>query len=384
MRNRDSELATFASPTSPTSPVDSDQRAQTSPQLPAQNEDLQTSAGPPQSPAPKLEILRLALMVVIVSLVSALLVWPLPFLLNTTQTAALNHLVSTKHLDLDVPILPDAVVLLLCVLAQTACTGLVLAQPLPLGSVTPTFVIGALLGRAVGVALTPFFSSVGLHEENEHVVATFALVGACAFCSGVVRSFAQVVLVFERVGVTELLLPLCASSLCAVLVANRLALSFFDSLIWAKHLPYLPSLTHGRHEMTAMDVMTDQIPVLPPVVSAHDLQRVSAKYSQWDSEVPIVSSVTSSESAGNWTSQTNDAVLLSALAGMPSIQEGAEHDLLKHEDLVVPLQVPGHTTVKQLLPLLTLQEKSTAFVTHQGMLVGAVTLSDLYLKASHT
>merc|ERR1712110_1107903 len=101
-----------------------------------------------------------------------------------------------------------------------------------------------------------------VHGNKDDFLARFAIIGASAFVAGAMRSFAQVVIVFERTCTYELLLPLCSSALAANFVANAFAPGFFDSLILLKQLPHLPALSMGRGALTVDDIMLQDFPML--------------------------------------------------------------------------------------------------------------------------
>lgn len=324
----------------------------------------------------------LGLMVALAGMTNALLDTTMPFVRARSQARLLNGLISIDALDFGLGMGPIASLSLLSSI-KFFTTILILAMPLPIGSVVPTFVLGAFLGRLFGRVVQPFCNLPGC--ESEHVaeiwVATFAIIGACAFCAGCVRSFAQIIIVFERTGFTSLLLPLCASSLAAIFVANNFVPSLFDSIIMLKRLPHLPSLAHGRQAMTVADVMSTNFPVLPVQVSSEDLEAVRMANVDWQYAVPIVANPEGCMPSSLWKIEKERLVLLSAIRSFPPLmhKEGAINLL---ENATVPLQVPPHTTLKALLPLLSLLEKNEAFVTQDGCLVGIVTLTDLCTHAS--
>nr|XP_042704062.1 chloride channel protein 2-like [Chrysemys picta bellii] len=76
--------------------------------------------------------------------------------------------------------------------------------------------------------------------------AAYALAGAAAYSGAVTHTLSTALLVFELTGQMSHVLPV----LIAVLVANglsqRLQASFFDGIIIAKQLPYLPKLGVGQ------------------------------------------------------------------------------------------------------------------------------------------
>jgi len=331
---------------------------------------------------------------------NALLTFPVP-LLHRPQQDILSTLVNTTHVSWDTDgtddltlfsrEVPEPVSLLYSFVVKLLTTVMVLGLPLPVGSIAPTFVIGALIGRLFGYVchplcaagvLTCFDETMVEGDAREIFIAKFALVGACAFCAGCFRSFAQVIVVFELTGLTSMLLPLCSASLVAIFTANTLGVNFFDSAIQLKSLPHLPSLAQGRGQHRVCDLMTREVPVLPPQVSSDELEAIRELFSEWQYEVPIVLRTEWEGSRSHMQRlQEDQLALLSAVPTMPPAQpENTVLDLWR-EGVVVPLQVPDQMLLKDLLPLFRHMDKSVAFVTKNGHLVGAVTLADLYKRA---
>ncbi|XP_038242090.1 chloride channel protein ClC-Kb-like isoform X5 [Dermochelys coriacea] len=138
----------------------------------------------------------------------------------------------------------------------------------PAGYFLPVFVYGAGLGRLYGEIMAKVFPE-GIVSDGIRIAigpAAYALAGAAAYSGAVTHTLSTALLVFELTGQMSHVLPL----LIAVLVANglsqRLQASFFDGIIIAKQLPYLPKLGMGRsgaHDIYAEDFMVTDLQFLP-------------------------------------------------------------------------------------------------------------------------
>ncbi|CAM5139192.1 unnamed protein product [Natator depressus] len=138
----------------------------------------------------------------------------------------------------------------------------------PAGYFLPVFVYGAGLGRLYGEIMAKVFPE-GIVSDGIRIAigpAAYALAGAAAYSGAVTHTLSTALLVFELTGQMSHVLPL----LIAVLVANglsqRLQASFFDGIIIAKQLPYLPKLGVGRsgaHDIYAEDFMVTDLQFLP-------------------------------------------------------------------------------------------------------------------------
>ncbi|KAI8841644.1 chloride channel [Chytriomyces cf. hyalinus JEL632] len=115
----------------------------------------------------------------------------------------------------------------------------------PGGVVTPSMVMGATMGRVVGILVLKFQQAV-LHpeciENNECVTpGVYAMVGAAATLSGVTRmTVSLVVIMMELTGALKLVLPLMVSIMIAKWTADSFSRdSVFDAIIRRRGFPYL-------------------------------------------------------------------------------------------------------------------------------------------------
>jgi len=127
--------------------------------------------------------------------------------------------------------------------------------------------------------------------------------------------------------------------------------------------------------------MVDDFPVLSFNADDEELLEMMAIYSTWNYEVAVVVRHDRGGSAEAIRQNGDTGMLVSALREMPPLRRSSSSRNML-QDAVVPLQVSPHTTVKALLSLMSSMEKSIAFVTRDGRLVGAVTISALHSRAS--
>lgn len=341
---------------------------------------------PSAKPPPPLEFRKKLFMATLVAFLAALnsgLTWMVP-LLRQGQAEMLKDLSDAEEVDTAVGWTP-AQTLLLALAVKFLMTTLVLGLPLPMGSIAPTLVLGSLVGRLFGLAISQVS---GMRDLKDHfgevrdyknqvmdleyqMLGRFALLGATSMTAGAMRSFAQVVLVYALTGLPDMLLPLCISSLAAIFVANSLELGFFDSVILVKKLPHLKALATGKFKQTVMDVMQVDFPKLPENATAEEVQGIRDIHPEWPNEIPVVSRL-----EGDVSMVAETPVLLHAVKYFP-VFGGAQGDELMEPQVLVPLQVPPHTELKALLPIFQLLNKTIAFVCEDGRLVGAVTLQNL-------
>lgn len=188
------------------------------------------------------------------------------------------------------------------------------------------------------------------------------------------RSIAQVIVVFERTTLPELLLPLCASSLAAIFVGQLLTLGYVDTVITLKKLPSLSLLAMRSENSTVGDVMLDNFPVLPLSASAADIAAVRSAHPSWKDEVAVATGVPGA-TPEVWDARLEPLVLVGALRSFPSRGQYPVRDLMSNK--LVPLQIPAHISLQSALSLFASLQKSIAFVTRDGCLAGVVTSSML-------
>lgn len=157
------------------------------------------------------------------------------------------------------------VMLPLFALLQVSLTAFSLGLPIPAGLVTPIFVAGAAAGRLVGEIIkdTSGISTI--------IPASYAVVGAAAFTSGVTRTLATSIVVFELTGQLELILPVLLVVLISIAVASFFSPSIYDVQLQMKGLPYMPPFKpHGKR--TARDLMQSEVLFLTSDSNFHNLE----------------------------------------------------------------------------------------------------------------
>jgi H+/Cl- antiporter ClcA len=147
-------------------------------------------------------------------------------------------------------LIPPLVGVLVMAITRTFITMLGFNLPIPAGTFVPVFLIGALLGRFVGL-LVAMNSSLNVYMPG------YAIVGGCAFASGVTQSISVAVVAIELTGNYFMLLPCLIASVVAAGITRKLGLSVYDRAMFNKGLESLQLLlqesTHGFR--SASDVM---------------------------------------------------------------------------------------------------------------------------------
>lgn len=131
----------------------------------------------------------------------------------------------------------------------TACC---VVLPIPAGLFAPTFIIGGLLGRLVGVYVRIHFPLMSRFLPFE-----FAIVGAAAFSSGVTRAISTAVIVLELGNRPSLSVPVSVAILAAYFTGGRFNENVYDVLITTKQFPRLKKLHKAAYDIPAWEVMCE-------------------------------------------------------------------------------------------------------------------------------
>lgn len=350
------------------------------------------------------------LLVALLAVTNTLLASSLPLLGGLPQPLLISKMFDKNLMDNDTWILPRFGVLgtlLLCFMAKWTMTLWSLSAEIPAGVVAPTIVLGALLGRIYASLLPEWFldllltdttSSAVTTEAKGALLARFAIIGASAFTAGVCRTFAMAITVFELLTLPNSILPLCASALVAIFVANRVSLPFFDSTLAAENLGGIPALGFSTEAlwpvMKVMEPIQLETDALPQVLTLRHLLKL---VTEREVEVfPIIRPV-------DWTATNHQALLVGCMTQRQALRllkaldphgetPRREIDLMNPEfqapsDGAVapfvdgnPLRISPEHTVKDAYLLMKMSETGVIYVTNRGVLTGSITLGTLLCR----
>mmetsp|Transcript_6381 Transcript_6381/g.11062 ORF Transcript_6381/g.11062 Transcript_6381/m.11062 type:complete len:821 (-) Transcript_6381:37-2499(-) len=191
----------------------------------------------------------------------SLFAYPLAVFRNNNQDALAYLLGHTEVKALEAPIrnLPEGVFIALLLTVKFIGTVLSVGfVDVPCGVYTPIFVIGAILGRAVGILVQ--------YAVPASSPAVYAVCGAAAVAAAGTHTLSTAIIVLELTGEIHIITPLLVSVLCAVGTARLLArLSIYDVLLYQKGLPHMTTDFNNssllQHDAAA-DVMRGNVKFL--------------------------------------------------------------------------------------------------------------------------
>ena len=126
-------------------------------------------------------------------------------------------------------------------------TLLFAASPIPNGVFLPSLIIGGLLGRFYG-------EFVALDQPTVDPRA-FAMIGAASFASAITRTTSVILIVTELTESSRIVGGLLIGVAVAYSTSNTFTMSFFDTVLTLKKMPYLPILfSSDVYKLRAKDV----------------------------------------------------------------------------------------------------------------------------------
>eukprot|EP00434_Breviolum_minutum_P039444 symbB.v1.2.035030.t1/scaffold4634.1/size37086/2 len=340
------------------------------------------------------------MMVALLAMTNTFLASLLPLLGGQPQPLLIFKIFDKNLLDQEGWILPSVGVsgtLLLCFLMKWSTTLWALSCDLPAGIVAPIIILGALVGRIYVQLLPEWWLDVLISGSQNRgaLMARFAIIGASAFGAAVCRTFALAITVFELLTLPNSILPLCASALVAIFVADQISLPFFDATLAAEELGGIPAMATDEALWPVMKVMErmELDAALPQVVTLrHLLKQVTMRDEDF---FPILRPL-------DWTN-SHEALLVGCMTRGQAVQllttldpygttPRREVDLMSSEfqaprdgsePLVDgnPLRISSEHTVKDAYLLMKMAKTGVIYVTDRGVLKGRVTLGTLLCRA---
>ncbi|XP_044523701.1 chloride channel protein ClC-Kb-like isoform X3 [Gracilinanus agilis] len=255
--------------------------------------------------------------------------------------------------------------------------------PMPAGYFMPVFIYGAAIGRIFGEILAFIFPE-GIRTDdgvnNVIIPGAYALAGAAAFSGAVTHTISTALLAFELTGQFVHVLPVLMAVLMANAVAQKCQPSFYENIIIAKKLPYLPRV-RGRklnsHQVTAELFMNPDITTLAKDSTLDEV--VKTVTSSGAAEYPLVESEESQVLVG-----IIHRVHLLPLLQAESTILASRHQCRLHEVLAgacpvepVTLQLSPQTSLHQVHHLFEILKMERILVTSLGRVVGFISWVEL-------
>lgn len=155
--------------------------------------------------------------------------------------------------------------LMLTFILKLALTIFTFGMKVPAGLFIPSLLLGAIMGRIVGIGVEQFaysypniwFFTGECADSNLITPGLYAVVGAAAVLGGVTRmTVSLVVIMFELTGGVRYIVPLMAAAMASKWVGDALGRQgIYDAHIALNGYPFLDSKEEFAHTTLAADVM---------------------------------------------------------------------------------------------------------------------------------
>eukprot|EP00826_Nyctotherus_ovalis_P061535 TRINITY_DN8767_c0_g1_i1.p1 TRINITY_DN8767_c0_g1~~TRINITY_DN8767_c0_g1_i1.p1 ORF type:complete len:356 (+),score=66.25 TRINITY_DN8767_c0_g1_i1:385-1452(+) len=134
-------------------------------------------------------------------------------------------------------------------------TLLSITSNVPAGVFAPSIFIGAAFGRFLGNFFS-LFCSVECTFPRKLDIGLYAIIAASAFTATVTHTISVAVILLELNGQLVHVLPVLVGTLSGFIVGTSLSMSFFDTVIQLKGLPFLPAIRSAdQYCQFARDIM---------------------------------------------------------------------------------------------------------------------------------
>jgi len=298
--------------------------------------------------------------------------------------------------------------LVIFIVLNSVFTALSIGLSVPCGVFAPIFIVGAAYGRLMG----EFFRDVTLNTSYLTVEspAVYSVIGAAALASGLTKTISPAVIAMELTNDVQLAMPILLSVTIACGVNSQLLYSFYDSILYLKHIPLLPfapsepvdKSCNPPRPVEAVDVMTAEFRYVKtnpdPGEIAEILDNTRCEY------FPIVNSTHDMVLVGEVTRETLRDYLWSrdcefamdALIANPQLLFDDETDpgVLHHKSLfnnrfmrkvnLSPIQVVCEMSLTKIYALFHVLRPHNIYVTRYGRLIGVIYERDLLARELET
>jgi chloride channel 2 len=160
-------------------------------------------------------------------------------------------------------------------------TVICVSVQLPAGVIFPLLTCGAVYGRLVGYIVE--------QTAGTMYSGIYAAVGAAALVSSATHSVSVAIIVFELTGEIHYLIPMMIGVFLAYGVSSAITVSYYDSMLEIKKLPYLPSLKSTElYSYTAKNLLETKFPCIQSNSSLRDLTNAILEGITTMNKIPVI------------------------------------------------------------------------------------------------
>uniref|UniRef100_A0A914QCZ6 Chloride channel protein n=1 Tax=Panagrolaimus davidi TaxID=227884 RepID=A0A914QCZ6_9BILA len=244
----------------------------------------------------------------------------------------------------------------------------------PMGAFIPTLVVGAALGRIFGEAVSFY-----LFPQQNYIIypGIYAVVGASAFCTGIIHSVSVAIIMTESVGQLYYSLPIFIGVVVGYGVSKFLHPSLYDTVIKLKKLPYIHGTCYKSKKYIGIEVeqiMLKEIDFVSQESTLNDIQNLLNKYPKVQT-FPICDSFENQILIGSCLKHAS----LKAPNQCKSEILNTKINLNEIEFDVAPFQIMKNVSILQCYKIFTLLKLKRIYITECGRMEGLITERELRL-----
>lgn len=241
---------------------------------------------------------------------------------------------------------------------------------IPCGFFTPSFVVGAGLGRIWGELLMVWYPDVVTNPMG------YALVGAATVAGSVTQTISAAVIVMETTGQMSMLVPMLLAGAVGTGVANLFDVSVYESIMKMKNIPLISmrSKIKDAHKIEVADFMDTRLVYLPKDPELEEVEAILRM-----SRLRTFPIVQDSENMVLLAEATRDDLIHFS----NSLQLYEQGKLKERPNFFAepwlsqinqnPFQISHRTPLPRVYYLFHVLRPRTAYVLRRGQLVGIVT-----------
>uniref|UniRef100_A0AC35FZH3 Chloride channel protein n=1 Tax=Panagrolaimus sp. PS1159 TaxID=55785 RepID=A0AC35FZH3_9BILA len=280
-----------------------------------------------------------------------------------------------------------------------------------MGAFIPTLVVGGAIGRIFGEAVSYY-----LFPQQNYIIypGIYAVVGASAFCTGIIHSVSVAIIMTESVGQLYYSLPIFIGVVVGYGVSKFLHPSLYDTVIKLKKLPYIHGTCYKSKKyngITVDQIMLKEIDFVSRESTLKDIQNLLNKYPKVQT-FPICDSFENQILIGSCCRNTLEMLLQKINDDSKTPRPKTKFNFLmswkiwgiclKHASLkdpnqckseilntkinlneiefdVAPFQIMKNVSILQCYKIFTLLKLKRIYITECGRLEGLITETELRL-----
>lgn len=256
--------------------------------------------------------------------------------------------------------------------ARYTITALSISLPVPAGLFATNMVIGSIFGRLCGEIL----EVMGI--SNELGPNGLAIVGGACFVGATTQTFSAAIVMIELVDNIQLIVPILISTVITISFSRLFSVGIYDRISIDKNLPHLPDIQFSSNQI-AEHVMDRALHPIPECTNLLEVTEVVEQFrTDEEKNIPIVNTISLFVLLSIYHSPIGQGILLGQikLSELRYILNASIPDSVAGKFMLdyreCPMVLLRNTPLSEVHMLFIASQVDSAFVTHNGRLVGEI------------